>query len=114
MLNFVAGLVMLLSNSVVFTKSKSHLSLYRLSRIMPLHSGTLLQLISTRSLYLECRACGHSNTVAVADLLQRLRPSACVKDITDRIKCRQCHKRSPDEVRLVEPNSSEALAPEHI
>jgi Zn finger protein HypA/HybF involved in hydrogenase expression len=64
-------------------------------------TGTLLSLISSKSLYIECRDCGHSSVKPVGDFIVHLGASAAVKDVIARITCSKCHKSKPAEVRIV-------------
>ena len=63
--------------------------------------GTLLQMISTRGIYIECRDCAHASTLKVADLIEHLGRSATIADALPKIRCSKCRKKSPGEMRLV-------------
>jgi phage terminase large subunit GpA-like protein len=73
----------------------------------PMKHGTLLQTISGQGIYIECRECGHTSTLKVADMLGYLGNQATVKDVLDRIKCSKCRKKSPGEVRIVSDGDGE-------
>ena len=64
-------------------------------------TGTLLTMISSKSLYIECRDCGHSSVKPVGDFIAHLDASAAVKDVIARITCSKCRKSKPGEVRVV-------------
>lgn len=64
-------------------------------------TGTLLSLISSKSLYIECRDCGHSSVKPVGNFITILGASAAVKYVIARIICSKCRKSKPGEVRVV-------------
>ena len=64
-------------------------------------TGTLLSLISSKSLYIECRDCGHNTVKPGGDFSAILGASAAVKDVIARITCTKCRKSKPGEVRVV-------------
>lgn len=66
--------------------------------------GTLLQMISRHSLYIECRACGHASTLPVADCIAHLGHGAAVKDVLARVKCSKCSSKQIGQVRITSPD----------
>ena len=62
--------------------------------------GTLLTTISTKTLVISCRDCGHEAPLPVQNLIEQLGHAAAIKDVLARLKCRKCRCRRPGELRL--------------
>ena len=62
--------------------------------------GTLLAMISTHSLAIQCRDCGHSAKFPVQDLIGRLGHGAAVRDVIAKIRCRKCTGSSQFDIHL--------------
>ena len=58
-------------------------------------------LLSSKSLFIECRDSGHSSEKPVGDFIAILGASAAVKDVIARITCSKCRKSNPGEVSVV-------------
>ena len=56
--------------------------------------GTLLAMISSHSLAIQCRDCGHSTKFPVQDLIGRLGHGAAVRDVIPKIRCLKCNDSS--------------------
>lgn len=64
--------------------------------------GTKLSIISTNRLFLIC-SCGHSQSVLVSDLIERVGSAATVGDVVSRLRCSKCGVRGVKEYRITSP-----------
>ncbi len=71
-----------------------------------MHTGTLLRTIASHGLWVECRACGHSSTLSVADLLEQTKQDATIRDVLPRLKCSKCRGKQIGEFRIISPDVS--------
>ena len=66
----------------------------------PATFSTSLSSVPTHHIGVEC-VCGHAALIPVAPALDRLGPSATVKDLLDRVRCHQCNARQIMQARIV-------------
>ncbi|WP_171182073.1 hypothetical protein [Ruegeria sp. HKCCD8929] len=68
--------------------------------------GTLLRVIASHNLWVECRACGHGAELRVSELLELTCADAAVRDILPRLKCTRCRQKQIGDVRILSPDVS--------
>ena len=62
---------------------------------------TMLSFISTKSLTVTCRDCGHAKTVKLAEIIPHMRPDARLSDLRGRLKCSSCKSKQIGEMAVV-------------
>ena len=67
-----------------------------------MRSGTLLATIASRTLWIECRACGHGTTKPVQSFIDAGLSSSALADLPARLKCSKCWKKQIGELKVVQ------------
>jgi hypothetical protein len=60
---------------------------------------TLLATVRKHEIHMQCKLCGHSGFVRVADVLDR-HPAATVSDLVSAGRCGKCKKKGEHEFRI--------------
>ena len=57
--------------------------------------------ITNNRLYIECKTCGHSKTLAVKTLIARFGMTTQVRNLTSKMRCENCKAKGNVEFRII-------------